>query len=143
MKLATDPLATARLATTSARLGVPVDVAAWLALELVPRGAPDAGTLWDAAAGLSHRPDRQDQALRGWLDQLRRGTSFFEDELPYVWMPVRVICEAPASVVPQAVASAVDAPWLRAALDLECAAARTGRTAGAALDAAACSTERD
>src|SRR5581483_6259410 len=93
VKLATDPLATARLATTSARLGVPVDVAAWLALELVPRGAPDAGTLWDAAAGLSHRPDRQDQALRGWLDQLRRGTSFFEDELPYVWMPVRVICE--------------------------------------------------
>jgi hypothetical protein len=133
LRLEADPLALARLAAASARCRVPVDVGASLALELVHRGGEEPEVLWRAAASLGTLPDRPDPTLAGWLSQLRRGTGFTEEELPYVWVPLRVEALAP-ELTEAALACAAREPWLRAALDLECAAARTGLTAAAALE---------
>lgn len=135
LRLTAEPLVLARLAAGAARCRVPVDVAAWISLELIPRGGTEPAVLWSAAARLSRASPCPDPALSRWLDQLRHGAPFFEDELPYVWVPERLASRAAAESLNDELTCAAADPWLCAALDLECAAARSGLTAGAALDA--------
>lgn len=130
VQLAGEARLIAEAAAAAASCGVPVDVAVWVSAEVLA-ACPDPSADRCRDLTVQVRPVRRVETsdrLDGWKRQLRQGSGWAEDSLPVIWAPARLKLVEGSDLLGRAVAYAGCPTGLRAALDLECAAAAARMT---------------